>query len=57
MPVTLLDSFTADRGRFRTNAAGVDKRFRDIDSTLVCGRYDATVDHAHSWTMRDIHDR
>jgi transposase len=24
-----------DRGRFRTNTAGVDKRFRNIDSALV----------------------
>src|ERR1700678_3800905 len=29
------DGEVIDRGRFRTNAAGVDKRFRNIDSALV----------------------
>jgi transposase len=29
------DGQVADRGRFRTNAAGVDKRFRDIEEARV----------------------
>jgi transposase len=46
------DGEVIDRGRFRTNTAGVDKRFRDIERALV-----AMETGTHSiWVSEEIKD-